>query len=163
MHKRGFTLIELLAVVLIMGILTSIAVPQYRRSLERSRIAESYQVLTAIYDSRERWRSEKMLTGEENPTFSLLDISLKGQAVSDSEWKTDSFTYHLDTNSHGSGVWAKIGRGRYAGIEIFFDGSDFSCCDLDTNPAPSTAGDYCEFFNIMVSGHCNAGGGGLQD
>ena len=56
--KKGFTLIELLAAVLIMGILTAVALPQYRRSLERTRVAEALQMLPSIYDARERLVTE---------------------------------------------------------------------------------------------------------
>lgn len=46
--KKGFTLIEMLVVVLIIGILATIAFPSYTKAVEKSRAREAVQVLSTI-------------------------------------------------------------------------------------------------------------------
>lgn len=77
--KSGFTLIELLVVVLVIGILSSIAVPQYFKVVEKSRVAEATGALAAIRASADRYYAN---TNSWPVYFSHLDLVYRNSAGS---------------------------------------------------------------------------------
>lgn len=143
--KKGFTLIELLAVVLIMGILTAVALPQYRKSVERARVAEALQMLPAIYDARARLFTENDANGLNDTTdvtFARLDMDLKGtKGKNEQEWVTENCTYGL--NPLLTRVSASLNRGKYAGTALYYNGNSISCCgDTGVCDALNLSSDY---------------------
>ena len=56
--KSGFTLIELLVVVLIIGILTSVALPQYQKAIMKSKVAALQVALSGVKTAEEAYFAE---------------------------------------------------------------------------------------------------------
>ncbi len=76
---KGFTLIELLVVVLIIGILASVALPQYEIVVEKARASEAMVNLRAILDAMQRHDQESPGEAVTNCT-QIADVQLKGGA-----------------------------------------------------------------------------------
>lgn len=91
---QGFTLLELLMVVVIIAILAAIAVPQYLRTVERSRMSEALTMLSSIRQSEIRFRAE---TGAYTATIAQLDL---GTAVTDFSG-TPRFDYSIGAAAAG--------------------------------------------------------------
>nr|QGT50891.1 hypothetical protein Elusimicrob2101_1540 [uncultured Elusimicrobia bacterium] len=54
-NKKGFTLLELLVVVLIIGILAAVALPQYQVAVKKSKLVSLMPLLRAISDAEDRF------------------------------------------------------------------------------------------------------------
>ena len=109
MNKKGFTLLELLVVVLIIGILAAIALPQYKMAVAKSKFATMKNNLKAMDEAEDRYY---LVHNQYTKNLSELDIDITdsdcglhswdgrfyascekriaGQDVSLLSWKNDS-------------------------------------------------------------------------
>ena len=90
--NAGFTLIELLVVVLIIGILASVALPQYEKAVEKSRSSEALVNLRALVNAQ---RVYKMANGAPAQDLDALDLQITGEPVNARSVRTKNFTYDI--------------------------------------------------------------------
>ena len=99
--KKGFTLLELLVVVLIIGILAAIALPQYRKAVEKSKVAEALVNIKNIEDSINRL----LLAETVDEINSLEQLDIEFPEVENGVYVSQNFTYGI----LGSGFWDSTG------------------------------------------------------
>lgn len=91
-NKKGFTLLELLVVVLIIGILAAVALPQYKKSVQRTKAAQVDVILSTVMKAIDEYlyvqgggSGTVYLTGTNSPS----SIEIPGNCSSDVYCYTD--------------------------------------------------------------------------
>ncbi len=88
--NNGFTLIELLVVVLIIGILSSIALPQYEKAVIKARASEGFVMLKSLSDAASLYYLE-------NGTFDGISMdTLTVQTLKETPYFGVSFVNYSD-------------------------------------------------------------------
>lgn len=99
-NQKGFTLIELLVVVLIIGILAAMAMPQYFKAVERSRMTEAVTLLGNIAQAEQR---KYMQINKYVNNYKSLDVAPKGADGASYYTKgSDGNGFRVDLNNGSS-------------------------------------------------------------
>ncbi len=123
--NKAFTLIELLVVVLIIGILSAIALPQYTKAVEKARMAEAVINLRAIANANQIYHMTNGVYAEADD-IDKLDIEIPGEVnteiLSNTRLGTKNFIYSPTGSGFAwlalaqradNGVWRGTTNGYY--------------------------------------------------
>ena len=149
-QQMGFTLIELMIVVVIVGILASIAYPSYRESVAKGKRAQARAVLSQAQQWMERHYSENY----------RYDKTAAGVAIDNTEGG-------IFASQFGTAPVASEGSASYnITLETTDSGTKYT---LTATRTGSMAGDRCGDFTVTSTGrkgvvnHSGFGTGGVAD
>lgn len=91
--RSGFTLVEVLIVVLIMGVLLSVAMPQFIRARENSSTTGCQFTLRELQGAKERWAMDNNRPADATPVMS--DLVVPGVYLKSTPQCPAGGTYHI--------------------------------------------------------------------
>ena len=148
--KGGFTLIELLVVVLIIGILSSIALPQYTKAVEKSRASEAMAFAADWVTAQSIY---KMANGnyapaEDGKPSTNLDVTLPTSQV---KYFTVADSTATGTPKTATLTLERVGSSTSYTLTVKMDNEDSDGSDTITR---TCTGSIC---NTIISGLKNSG------
>lgn len=133
--NRGFTLVELMVVVVIIGILAAIAIPNYQEYLRKARRSDAKSALLATAQAMERFYTENMKFSDASLGNASTNIA---KAVSPEGYYTIAF----DTSPASGTVCGAAGT----------TNSSAGAYRLCATPTGAQANDSCGTLSISQTG-----------
>lgn len=131
-NKSGFTLLEIIIVLIIIGVLASLALPKFFSTVEYSRSAEALRLIGSTRESLQRCYLMQRdydnctlanidfdPTETDNPhfTYTKVDGGVNGFTITATRNTLDGGTAGDTINfSYASGVVTRTGTGAFAGV-----------------------------------------------